>query len=225
MSVEKRGSEIAVTSECDGQWEDVVGSHLLFAVGRQPNTHDLGLEAAGIETDRRGFIVADDQLRTNVPGIWAIGDANGHGAFTHTSYNDYEIVVANLFDNDPRKVSDRITAYGLFIDPPLGRVGMTEAEVRKSGRKALMAKMLMSRVGRAKERSETQGFMKILVDAESKEILGASILGIGGDEIIHSILDIMYAKAPYTVIQRAVHIHPTVTELIPTMLADLKPLE
>ena len=225
MSVEKRGSEIAVISDCDGKWEDVVGSHLLFAVGRQPNTHDLGLEAAGIETDKRGFIVADDQLRTNVPGIWAIGDANGHGAFTHTSYNDYEIVVANLFDNDPRKVSDRITAYGLFIDPPLGRVGLTENEVRKSGRKALVGKMMMSRVGRAKERSETQGFMKILVDAESKEILGAAILGIGGDEIIHSILDIMYAKAPYTVIQRAVHIHPTVTELIPTMLGELEPLE
>jgi len=225
IGFKKRGDQIAVTASCEPGPEEIVGSHVLLAVGRRPNTDDLGLDKAGVETDGRGYIPVDDQLATNVPGIWVIGDANGRGAFTHTSYNDYEIVVANLFDNDPRKVSDRITAYGLFIDPPLGRVGLTENEVRKSGRKALVGKMMMSRVGRAKERSETQGFMKILVDAESKEILGAAILGIGGDEIIHSILDIMYAKAPYTVIQRAVHIHPTVTELIPTLLGDLKPLE
>jgi pyruvate/2-oxoglutarate dehydrogenase complex dihydrolipoamide dehydrogenase (E3) component len=198
---------------------------VLLAVRRKPNTDDLGLDAAGIETDGRGFITVDDALRTNVDGIWAIGDVNGKGAFTHTSYNDYEILAANMFDNDPRRISDRITAYGLFIDPPLGRVGMTEAQVRETGRKALIGKMMMTRVGRAKERSETQGFMKILVDAETKRILGATILGIGGDEIIHSVLDIMYADAPYTVIQRAMHIHPTVTELIPTMLGDLKPLE
>lgn len=160
-----------------------------------------------------------------MPGIWAMGDVNGRGAFTHTSYNDFEILAANMFDNDPRRVSDRITNYGLFIDPPLGRVGMTEAQVRETGRKVLVGKMMMARVGRARERSETQGFMKVLIDAESERILGASILGIGGDEIIHSLLDIMYADAPYTVIQRAVHIHPTVTELIPTMLGDLKPLE
>ena len=159
-----------------------------------------------------------------MPGVWAIGDANGRGAFTHTSYNDYEILAANMFDADPRRVSDRIMTYGLFIDPPLGRVGMTEREVRESGRKALIGTMPMARVGRAKERSETQGFMKILIDAESERILGASILGIGGDEIIHSILDVMYADAPYSVISRAMHIHPTVTELIPTMLGDLKPL-
>ena len=169
--------------------------------------------------------IVDDQLRTNVPGIWAIGDANGRGAFTHTSYNDYEILAANMFDDDPRRVSDRITNYGLFIDPPLGRAGMTEREVRESGRKALIGKMMMARVGRARERSETQGFMKVLIDAESDRILGASILGIGGDEIVHSLLDVMYADAPYTVIQRATHIHPTVTELIPTMLGDLQPLE
>ena len=222
---EKRGAEIAVAAACAPGPEEIVGSHVLLAVGRVPNTHDLGLEAAGVETDKRGFITVDDQLATSVPGIWAIGDANGKGAFTHTSYNDYEILAANMFDNDPRRVSDRITTYGLVIDPPLGRAGMTETQVRESGRKALVGKMMMSRVGRAKERSETQGFMKILVDAESKKILGASLLGIGGDEIIHSILDIMYADAPYTVIQRAMHIHPTVTELIPTLLGDLQPLE
>ena len=224
-SVEKRGERIAVKLDSKSGANEVLGSHLLLAVGRRPNTDELGLEAAGIETDSRGFIRVDDELRTNVPGIWALGDVNGRGAFTHTSYNDFEIVVANLFDNDPRRVTDRITAYGLYIDPPLGRVGMTELEVRNSGRKALIGKMPMTRVGRARERSETQGFMKILVDAETKKILGASILGIGGDEIVHSILDVMYAGAPYTTIQRAVHIHPTVTELIPTMLGDLRPLE
>jgi len=225
MTLRKHEQGVAIQVECDSGAPEVVGSHLLMAVGRRPNTHDLGLDKAGIETDERGFIVVDDQLRTNVSNVWATGDVNGRGAFTHTSYNDYEIVVANLFDNDPRAVSDRITAYGLYIDPPLGRVGMTEREVRASGRKALVGKMLMSRVGRARERSETQGFMKILIDAETKKILGAALLGIGGDEIIHSIIDIMYAGAPYTTIQRAMHIHPTVAELIPTMLGDLKPLE
>jgi pyruvate/2-oxoglutarate dehydrogenase complex dihydrolipoamide dehydrogenase (E3) component len=224
MSVEKRGDRVAVKVSCEAAPDEVVGSHLLIAVGRVPNTDDLGLEKAGVNTDARGFIVVDDELRTSAPGIWALGDANGRGAFTHTSYNDYEIIVANLFDGDRRRVTDRITAYALYIDPPLGRAGMTEAEVRASGRKALVGRMLMTRVGRARERSETQGFMKVLVDAESKKILGAAILGIEGDEAIHSILDVMYAGAPYTVIQRAVHIHPTVTELIPTLLGDLKPL-
>ena len=218
----KRGVQIAVTVKCEPAREDIVGSHVLLALGRRPNTDDLGLDKAGVETDPRGFIVVDDQLRTNVPGIWAIGDANGRGAFTHTSYNDFEILAANLFDDDARRVSDRITTYGLFIDPPLGRVGMTEREVRASGRDALIGKMMMARVGRARERGETQGFMKILVDAETKKILGAAILGIGGDEVVHSLLDIMYADAPYTVIQRATHIHPTVTELIPTLLGDLQ---
>ena len=225
VALAKRGDRIAVTVGCDGGPEEVVGSHLLLAVGRTPNTHDLGLDNAGVETDPRGTIVVDDRLRTNVPGIWAIGDVNGRGAFTHTSYNDYEILAANLFDGDPRRVSDRITAYALFIDPPLGRAGMTEREVRDSGRRALIGKMMMERVGRARERGETQGFMKILIDDETGKVLGAAILGIGGDEIIHSVLDVMYADAPYTVIQRAMHIHPTVTELIPTMLGDLKPLE
>ncbi len=221
----QRNDQVSVTASCEPGTEEIVGSHVLLAVGRRPNTDDLGLEAAGVETDARGYIVVDDELRTNVPGIWAIGDANGRGAFTHTSYNDFEIVAANMFDNDPRRVSDRITTYGLFIDPPLGRIGMTEDQVRKSSRKALVGKMMMARVGRARERSETQGFMKVLIDAESEEILGASILGIGGDEVIHSLLDVMYANAPYTVIQRAMHIHPTVAELIPTMLGDLKPLD
>ncbi len=225
MRVEKCGKGVAVNVQCESGAPRVEGSHLLMAVGRTPNTHDLGLDKAGIKTDPRGFIVVDDQLRTNIPGIWAIGDVNGRGAFTHTSYNDYEIVVANLFDNDPRRVTDRILTYALYIDPPLGRVGMTEREVRKSGRKALIGKRMMTRVSRARERGETQGFMKILVDAESKKILGAAILGIGGDEVVHSVLDVMYADAPYTTIQRAVHIHPTVTELIPTMLGELKPLE
>ncbi len=225
ISAEERGGEVVVQLDCERGAREVTGSHLLLAVGRRPNTHDLGLDQAGIEVDEKGYIVVDDQLRTNVAGVWALGDCNGKGAFTHTSYNDFEIVAANLLDDDPRRVSDRILAYALYIDPPLGRAGMTEAEVRKSGRKALIAKRPMTRVSRAVEKSETQGFMKILVDADSQQILGAAILGIGGDEIIHSILDVMYAKAPYTVIQRAMHIHPTVTELIPTMLGDLEPLE
>ena len=222
--LENRSGQVAVTASCAPGDVEVVGSHVLLAVGRVPNTDDLGLDKAGIETDKRGFVTVDDELRTNVPGIWTIGDANGRGAFTHTSYNDYEILAANMFDDDPRRVSDRITAYGLFIDPPLGRAGMTEAEVRNSGRKALVGKMMMARVGRARERSETQGFMKLLIDAETDRILGAAILGIGGDEIIHSVLDMMYADQPYSVIQRAMHIHPTVTELIPTMLGNLEPL-
>jgi pyruvate/2-oxoglutarate dehydrogenase complex dihydrolipoamide dehydrogenase (E3) component len=225
LTVAKRGNRMAVGLSCDGGPPEVTGSHLLLAVGRAPNTGDLGLEKAGVKTDARGYIVVDDELRTSVPGIWALGDANGRGAFTHTSYNDYEIVAANLLDGGRRRVTDRIPAYALYIDPPLGRAGMTEREVRASGRKALAGKMMMSRVGRARERGETQGFMKILVDAESKRVLGAALLGIEGDEVIHSILDVMYAGAPYTVIQNAVHIHPTVTELIPTLLGDLKPLE
>lgn len=225
FALEQDGDQIRAVVNCEDDSRPVVGSHLLVAVGRRPNTDDLGLEHAGIETDERGFIKVDDFLQTNVPGIWATGDVNGRGAFTHTSFNDYEIVVANLFDTDARKVSDRIPVYGLFIDPPLGRVGMTEQQARDSGRNVLIGKMMMSRIGRARERSETQGFMKILVDADSKKILGAAILGIGGDEIIHSIIDVMYADAPYTVIQRAVHVHPTVSELIPTMLGNLKPLQ
>jgi pyruvate/2-oxoglutarate dehydrogenase complex dihydrolipoamide dehydrogenase (E3) component len=225
ITVSPHEQGVAIQVECDTGAPEVVGSHLLLAVGRRPNTHDLGLDKAGIETDARGYIVVDDELRTNVPGVWATGDVNGRGAFTHTSYNDYEIVAANLFDDDPRRLSDRITAYGLYIDPPLGRAGMTENEVRASGRSALVGKMMMSRVGRARERGETEGFMKVLIDTESKMILGAAMLGIGGDEIVHSILDVMYAGAPYTTIQRAMPIHPTVSELIPTMLGDLKPLE
>jgi pyruvate/2-oxoglutarate dehydrogenase complex dihydrolipoamide dehydrogenase (E3) component len=220
----KRGEEIIARVECTTGAPEVSGTHALLAVGRRPNTGDLGLEKAGVSVDPRGYIIVDDQLRTSAPGIWALGDCNAKGAFTHTSFNDAEIVAANLLDGDSRRVSDRITAYALYIDPPLGRAGMTEAEVQKSGRKALLGKRPMTRVARAVEKGETQGFMKILVDAESKEILGASLLGTGCDEVIHSILDVMYAKAPYTVIQRAMHIHPTVTELIPTMLGELKPL-
>jgi pyruvate/2-oxoglutarate dehydrogenase complex dihydrolipoamide dehydrogenase (E3) component len=202
----------------------IAGTHLLVAVGRVPNTDDLGLENAGVQTDKRGYIVVDDELRTSVEHIWAMGDCNGKGAFTHTSYNDYEIVAANLLDDDPRRVSDRVPTYALFIDPPLGRAGLTVDQVRASGRKALVAKRPMTRVGRAVEKGETQGFMKVVVDAETEEILGAAVLGVGGDEVIHSILDVMTAKLPYTAISRTMHIHPTVSEYLPTLLADLKPL-
>jgi len=217
--------QISVALTSNGAGHTLRGSHLLAAVGRKPNTEDLGLQSAGIETDKRGFITTDEQLRTNVEGVWALGDVNGRGAFTHTSYNDFEIVAANLFDKDPRRTSDRIPTYALFIDPPLGRVGMTEAEVRATGCAALIGVMPMSRVGRARERGETQGFMKVLVDADSREILGASLLGLNADEIVHSLLDMMYAKQPFDTVRRAVHIHPTVTELIPTLLGMLKPLQ
>jgi len=221
---QKRGAQTALKVTVKGEAREVTGSHVLAAVGRVPNTGDLGLEKAGVAVDEKGYIEVDDQLRTSVPGIWALGDANGKGAFTHTSYNDYEIVAANLLDDDPRRVSDRILAYNVYIDPPLGRAGMNETAVRKSGSKALIGTRPMTKVGRAVEKGETQGFMKVLVDAESKRILGASLLGVECDEVIHSILDVMYAKAPYTVIQRAVHIHPTVSELVPTMLGEMKPL-
>jgi pyruvate/2-oxoglutarate dehydrogenase complex dihydrolipoamide dehydrogenase (E3) component len=224
ISFDKQGDEIIAGVDCARKLPEIRGSHVLIATGRRSNTDDLGLEKAGVAVDARGYIQIDDQLRTNVPGIWALGDCNGKGGFTHTAYNDFEIAAANILDNDPRRVSDRITAYALYIDPPLGRAGMTEAEVRKSGKKALIGKRAMARVGRAIEKGETQGFMKILVDAETQRILGASILGTGGDEAIHCILDVMYAHQPYTVIQRAVHIHPTVSELIPTMLGELQPL-
>ena len=202
----------------------IAGSHLLLAVGRRPNTDDLGLDAAGVRTDARGYIVVDDQLKTNVEHIWAMGDCNGKGAFTHTSYNDFEIVAANLLDGDPRRVSDRITTYALYIDPPLGRAGMTVAQVRASGRRALVGKRPMTRVGRAVEKGETHGFMKVVADADTREILGAAIFGVGGDEAIHAILDVMSAKAPYTTLARTMHIHPTVSELVPTMLQEMTPL-
>jgi pyruvate/2-oxoglutarate dehydrogenase complex dihydrolipoamide dehydrogenase (E3) component len=203
----------------------IPGSHLLLAVGRRPNTDDLGLEHAGVRTDARGYITVDDELKTSVEHIWAMGDCNGKGAFTHTSYNDFEIVAANLLDGDPRRVSDRIPTYALYIDPPLGRAGMTVEQVRASGRRALIGQRPMTRVGRAVEKGETQGFMKIVVDAATREILGAAILGVGGDEIIHAILDVMSAKAPYTTLSRTMHIHPTVSELIPTMLQEMSPLK
>lgn len=224
MSVAKHGDGIVLGLSCEDASPEVAGSHLLLAVGRVPNTADLGLDQAGVATDERGYILVDEALRTNVAGIWALGDVNGRGAFTHTSYNDYEIVAANLLDQDARRVSDRIPAYALYIDPPLGRVGMSEREVRASGRQALVGRMPMSRVGRARERGETQGSMSVLVDAQTRKILGAALLGIEADEAIHAILDVMYADAPCTVIQRAMHIHPTVSELIPTLLGDLKPL-
>lgn len=223
VSLAKRDGRVAVGLTCEDGPPEVAGTHVLLAVGRTPNTNDLGLDRAGVATDLRGYIIVDDQLQTNVPGIWALGDCNGRGAFTHTSYNDYEIVADNLFNADHRRLSDRIQAYALYIDPPLGRCGMTDAEVRKSGRRARTVKYPMSRVSRAYEKGETQGFMKVSVDAETKQILGAAILGVGGDEVIHVLLDVMYARAPYTVIQRAMHIHPTVAEYLPTILAKLGP--
>ena len=221
MAVSKAGGEIELRSESG---PPVRGSHLLVATGRRPNTDDLGLENTAIVRDARGYIQVNDELQTAAPGVWAMGDCNGRGAFTHTSYNDFEIVAANLLDRDPRRVSDRIPAYALYIDPPLGRVGMTEAEIHRAGRKALVGKRPMTKVGRAVEKGESQGFMKVLVDADTKAILGAAILGVEGDEAVHCILDVMYAKAPYTVLQRAMHIHPTVSELIPTVLGELHPL-
>ena len=223
ISLAKRDSRIAVSVECDKDPLEVFGTHVLLAVGRTPNTNDLGIDQAGVATDERGYVIVDDQLQTNVPGIWALGDCNGRGAFTHTSYNDYEIVADNLFNGDHRRVSDRIQAYALYTDPPLGRCGMTDAEIRKSGRTARAVKYPMSRVSRAFEKGETQGFIKIAVDAETKQILSAAILGTGGDEVIHVLLDIMYAKAPYTVVRRAMHIHPTVAEYLPAILAKLEP--
>jgi len=224
IGLSAHGKEVAARVNCVNGDPEVKGTHLLLAVGRRPNTDDLGLEKAGVSVDERGYVTVDDQLRTSVPGIWAMGDCNGKGAFTHTSFNDAEIVAANLIDGDPRRVSDRIPAYALYIDPPLGRAGLTEAEVYKSGRPALVGKRPMTKVGRAVEKGESQGFMKIVVDRQTHEILGAAILGTGGDEVIHSIMDVMYAKAPYTVIRRAMHIHPTVSELVPTMRGELQPL-
>jgi pyruvate/2-oxoglutarate dehydrogenase complex dihydrolipoamide dehydrogenase (E3) component len=223
ISLGKLDDRVVVGVDCAQGPPEEFGTHLLLAVGRTPNTQDLGLDRAGIATDQRGYIVVDDQLQTNVPGIWALGDCNGRGAFTHTSYNDFEIVADNLLNADHRRVSDRIQTYALFIDPPLGRCGMTDAEIRKSGRAALLAKHPMNKVSRALEKGETQGFIKIAVDAQTKQILGAAVLGTGGDEVVQVLLDVMYAKAPYTVVQRAMHIHPTVAEYLPTVLSKLQP--
>ncbi len=223
ISVQKRDAHIAMALDCGAGARHVEGSHLLLAVGRRPNTDDLGLDKAGIKIDARGYIVVDDRLETNVPGVFAIGDCNGRGAFTHTSYNDFEIVAANLLDGDARRVTDRIPCYGLFIDPPLGRVGMTEREVREAGIKSLTAKLPMTAIGRARQRGETDGFMKVTVDAATSKILGATVLGIGGDEVVQAFLGVMAAGAPYTVISRGMYIHPTVAEYLPTLLGELKP--
>jgi len=225
ISMFKRGEKIGIGLDCKEESKEALGSHLLLAVGRVPNTEDLGLDKAGVTMNQRGDIEVDDELRTSVPGIWALGDCNGHGGFTHTSYNDYEIVADNLLTDNRRRLSDRIPTYALFIDPPLGRCGMTETEVRKSRIPALVTQYPMSKVSRAVEKGETQGLIKILVHAETKQFLGAAILGTSGDEVIHVLLDVMYAKGPYTVIQRAMHIHPTVSEFLPTVLSKLQPME
>ncbi len=217
------GQDIRVGVDCTAGASEVVGSHVLLAVGRRPNTDDLGLDRAGVAVDERGFITVDDELRTSVPHLWALGDCNGRGAFTHTAYNDFEIVAANLLDGGTRRVSDRIPCYALYVDPPLGRVGLTEAAARAAGHKIRVGMRPMTRVGRAVEKGETQGLMKIVVDAQSHKILGAAILGTGGDEAIHSVLDTMAADVAFTTLQHAVHIHPTVSELIPTLLGELRP--
>ena len=224
LAITREADQVRVAFGAGGAAQSVTGSHLLLAVGRRPNTDGLGLEAAGIATDARGFIVVDDELRTGVPGVWALGDVNGRGAFTHTSYNDFEVVAANLLDGGARRVSDRISAYALYTDPPLGRIGMSEAEVRASGRAALVARLPMARVGRARERGETTGFMKVLVDAQSERILGAALFGIEADEVVQLLLLAMAADLPYTRITRTMFIHPTVTELLPSLFAALKPL-
>jgi pyruvate/2-oxoglutarate dehydrogenase complex dihydrolipoamide dehydrogenase (E3) component len=223
LAPHERGVEVHVS--CVEGEPTSVGSHVLLAVGRRPNTDDLGLEAAGVELDARGYVKVDDGLATNVPGVWALGDCNGRGAFTHTAYNDFEIVAANLLDGGQRRVSERVPAYALYVDPPLGRAGMTEAQARAAGRPLLVASRPMTRVSRAVEKGETRGLMKVVVDAGTRRILGAAILGTGGDEAIHGILDIMNADVPFEVLQRAVPIHPTVSELIPTMLADMRPAD
>lgn len=225
ISFARHAQGVAVGVDCTAGAPQVIGSHVLLAIGRVPNTHDLGLAKAGIATDARGYITVDELLQTNVPGIWAMGDCNGRGAFTHTAYNDFEIIAANLLDGADRKLSERILGYALYIDPPLGRVGIGEAEARRSGRPILVAKRPMTRVGRAVEKDETKGFMKVIVDAGTKRILGATILGTGGDEAIHGVLDAMNMDAPYPTLQWAVPIHPTVSELIPTVLGDLKPAD
>jgi pyruvate/2-oxoglutarate dehydrogenase complex dihydrolipoamide dehydrogenase (E3) component len=225
ISVAPHQRGVAVGVSCTEGEPQIVGSDLLMAVGRRPNTDDLGLESAGIAADARGYITVDDTLATSVPGIWALGDCNGRGAFTHTAYNDFEIVAANLLDDEQRRVSDRVPAYALYIDPPLGRVGVTEREARATGKPLLLGRRPMSRVGRAVEKDETQGFMKVIVDADTRRIVGAAILGTGGDEAIHGVLDIVNAGVPYDRLERAVPIHPTVSELIPTMLSEMQPAE
>jgi pyruvate/2-oxoglutarate dehydrogenase complex dihydrolipoamide dehydrogenase (E3) component len=219
----RRGQDILAGVSCKDGEPEVVGSHVLLAVGRRPNTDDLGVENAGLELDDRGYIIVDDQLRTNVPGIWALGDCNGRGAFTHTAYNDFEIVASNLLDGGSRRVTDRIPCYGLFISPPLGRVGMTEQQARAANRRIRIGMRPMTRVRRTVEKGESRGLMKVMVDAQTNEILGAAVLGVGGDEAVHCILDTMAAKAPFTTLRDTVHIHPTVAELIPTILGELQP--
>jgi pyruvate/2-oxoglutarate dehydrogenase complex dihydrolipoamide dehydrogenase (E3) component len=216
-----RGAHVAVGVNCAAGEPEEVGSHVLLAVGRQPNTDDLGLEAAGVKVDPRGYVVVDDGLRTSVPHIWALGDCNGRGAFTHTSYNDFEIVAANLLDGDTRKVSDRIPAYALYVDPPLGRVGLTEAEARAKGLSVRIAVRPMTRVGRAVEKGETRGFMKVVVDRSTDAILGAAILGVGGDEAIHGVIEAMAAGVTASAYTRVMAVHPTVSELVPTVFGEL----
>jgi pyruvate/2-oxoglutarate dehydrogenase complex dihydrolipoamide dehydrogenase (E3) component len=224
LDAHRHGKSVAIGLQCKGPHKHAQGSHLLLAVGRVPNTDDLGLDKAGVQVDKRGYIEVDEGLRTSNPRVWALGDCNGKGAFTHTAYNDYEIVADNLLSNAGRKYTDRVPVYALFTDPPLGRIGMSEAEIKKAGIRALVGIRPMTRVARAVEKGETQGFLKIHVEESSKRILGASLLGVGCDEAVHSLIDAVYSKKPYTEVQREVRIHPTVSELLPTTLEHLKGL-
>jgi pyruvate/2-oxoglutarate dehydrogenase complex dihydrolipoamide dehydrogenase (E3) component len=224
LALDAAGSGVVARLECSSGAPAVTGTHVLLAVGRTPNTDELGLQEAGIEVDARGYIQVDDMLTTSARNVYALGDCNGRGAFTHTAYNDYEIVADNLLNGAKRKVSDRIPIYALFTDPPLGRVGMNEAEARRAGGDILIGRLAMTQVARAREKGETQGFMKVLVDAGSQRILGAAVLGTGGDEVVHSLVDAMYARLTFGAVQRGVRIHPTVSELIPTVLGELTPL-
>ncbi|MEJ0035707.1 MAG: FAD-containing oxidoreductase [Gammaproteobacteria bacterium] len=215
---------VSVNVNCREGAPRELGSHVLLAVGRVPNTDDLGLDRAGIRTDKSGYIEVDESLRTSNPNVWALGDCNGKGAFTHTAYNDYEIVADNVLSQAGRKYTDRVPVYALFTDPPLGRIGMNEADIRKLGLQALVGKRPMTRVSRAIEKGETNGFLKIYTEATSGRILGASLLGTGADEAVHSLLDAVYARTPHQQVQSHVRIHPTVSELLPTTMEQLTPL-
>jgi pyruvate/2-oxoglutarate dehydrogenase complex dihydrolipoamide dehydrogenase (E3) component len=225
FALRREGERIAARWRCGDDKDEFLCTHVLNATGRRPNTDDLGLDRAGVKVDERGFIEVDDQLRTSAAGVWALGECNGRGAFTHTAYNDFEIVAANLLDDDPRRVSDRIPAYALYTDPPLARIGITVGEALASGRPTLIGERPMSRVGRAVQKGEEQGFLRVLVDAQTKHLVGATLLGVEADEAVHALLTLMYSRQPVSTVQRAVFIHPTVSELLPTVLGALRPLE
>jgi pyruvate/2-oxoglutarate dehydrogenase complex dihydrolipoamide dehydrogenase (E3) component len=224
-SVEKQKSQVMLKVEADSKSMSVSGSHLLVATGRRPNTDDLGLEKAGVQVDRQGFIRVNGRLETNVPGVWALGDVKGGPAFTHISYNDYQIVYGNLIEGKSLSTDNRLVPYAVFTDPQLGRVGMTEKEARAAGRKLKIGKIPVAWVARAIERSETAGLMKIVVDADNDRILGATILSTEGGELVQILGFVMLAGAPYTLLKGAIFIHPTLAEGFWTLMDQVKPVE